>query len=88
MLRRLRGWIAARRMRRRIASLSAAEREALLQSSPLDLGLFQGEGYHVFRKDEPDMNRAYVCSLGEIAPRDAEDWIIARALEAADAAKR
>ena len=81
MLARFRRFLAVRAMRRRIAALSADERRRIIAASPLDAAAFQGEGYHVFRKDVADMNAAYVTSLGEVDPRAAEDWIIARYLE-------
>jgi hypothetical protein len=89
MLARLRRFFADRAMRRRIAALSEAERARIIAASPLDAAAFQGEGYHVFRKDVADMTAAYVTSPGEVDPRTAEDWIIARYLEdEAEAASR
>ena len=80
----IRNFFARRAMRRRIAALSTAERERILAASNLEAAGFQGEGFHVFRKDIADTNQAYVCSLGEIATADAEDWIIARYLDEED----
>jgi hypothetical protein len=85
MFARLRHWLAERAMRRRIAKLSEEERQRIVAASPFDAAAFQGEGYHVFRKDDPDFHTGYVTSLGEIDPRSAEDWIIARWLEDTDA---
>jgi hypothetical protein len=84
MFARLRRWLGDRAMRRRIAALGEAERERIIAASPYDAAAFQGEGYHVFRKDDPDYRTGYVTSLGEIDPRSAEDWIIARWLEGED----
>ncbi len=81
----LRRWWAARAMARRIAALDEDERRRIVATSPYDAAAFQGEGYHVFRKDDPDFHTGYVTSLGEIDPRSAEDWIIARWLEDEDA---
>lgn len=75
------GWLRRRRMEKRIAALSLEERRRLLEESPLEAAAFQGEGFHVFRKDVADMDAAYVTSLGEIDGTMAEDWIIARLLE-------
>lgn len=77
----LRRWRERRGMKARIAALSPQERRQLLEASPLEAAGFQGEGFHVFRKDVPDMAAAYVTSLGEIDLTMAEDWIIARVLE-------
>ena len=66
------------RLGRRIAGLTSGQREALLAASIHEAVPFQGEGVHVFLRDERIPRReAYVCSLGEIGPRDAEDWLIA-----------
>jgi hypothetical protein len=85
MLAGLRRWWAARAMSRRIAALDEDERRRIVAASPYDAAAFQGEGYHVFRKDDPDFHTGYVTSLGEIDPRSAEDWIIARWLKDEDA---
>lgn len=76
MLARIRRWLEGRAMARRIAALDDDQRRRIVAASPLEAAAFQGEGYHVFRRGEPDIKAAYVTSLGEIAPRDAEDWII------------
>lgn len=69
-------YLENRQLEKRIRRLTEAERQAILQASPLEAGLFQGEGFHVFLKSEPDFEKAYVESLGEISARAAEDWII------------
>jgi hypothetical protein len=65
----------------RIASFTEAERTEILAKSPFEALFFQGEGFHVFRKDEKDFYAAYVTVLGEVSQRFAEDWVIARWLE-------
>ena len=65
-----------RQLERQIRQLSAEERREILEKSPLEAGVFQGEGFHVFLKSEPDFQKAYVTSLGEITGDAAEDWII------------
>lgn len=77
MLARFRRWRDRRAMERRIALLDEEQRQRIIDASPMEAAAFQGEGYHIFRRDEPDLKAAYVTTLGEIAPRDAEDWIIA-----------
>lgn len=77
MFARIRRWLDQRAMARRIAALDEGQRRRIIAASPLEAAAFQGEGYHVFRRDEPDIKAAYVTSLGEVAPRDADDWIIA-----------
>lgn len=84
LLRRIQLWRARRAMAKRIARLTEAERTDIIARSPLEAAAFQGEGYHVFRKDIKDMKEAYFASIGEVAPRDAEDWIIAQWLEDQD----
>ncbi len=69
-------WLEDRRLRRQIERLSAEERREIIEKSPLEAGAFQGEGFHVFLKSEPDFEKAYVTSLGEISGEAAEDWII------------
>lgn len=81
IFRRFQLWRARRAMAKRIARLTEAERTDIVARSPLEAAAFQGEGYHAFRKDVQGMNEAYVDTIGEVAPRDAEDWIIARWLE-------
>ena len=85
IFRRFQLWRARLTMAKRIAGLTQAERAAIIEKSPLDAAAFQGEGFHVFRKDVADMSEAYVTSLGEISGEAAEDWIIARWLEEEDA---
>lgn len=63
-------------IKRRIKQLSDAERQEIIEKSPYEACAFQGEGYHVFLKSNPDYNEGYVTSLGEISPQAAEDWII------------
>ncbi|QHV99550.1 hypothetical protein [Spirosoma endbachense] len=65
-----------RRLRRQIERLTEAERQAILEKSPLEAGWFQGAGYHVFLKAEPNFNKAYVQGLGGVSQQAAEDWII------------
>ncbi len=72
-------------MARRIACLRQGERVAIIERSPLEAAAFQGEGFHVFRKDVPGIEDGYVTSLGEISGEAAEDWIIAQWLESEDA---
>ncbi|MBD2702950.1 hypothetical protein IC229_20050 [Spirosoma sp. BT702] len=77
----LKKWLAERRLNRQIANLSEKQRQEILQQSPLEAGAFQGEGFHIFRKNEPDFNKAYVTSLGEVSGQMAEDWIIRQYLQ-------
>lgn len=81
----LQSWLARPVKRRRMHDLTREGREEILRRSPLEAVVFQGEGFHVFRKGVADMNEAYVTSLGEISCEAAEDWIIARWLEEEDA---
>ncbi|MFN8353441.1 MAG: hypothetical protein U0Y10_03270 [Spirosomataceae bacterium] len=76
MLASLRRYWAKRALKKRIRQLTSAERQAILSKSPLEAVAFQGEGYHVFRKDLQGAAEAYICTLGEVEPRFAEDWII------------
>ncbi len=81
MIGRIRRAISEFRLRRRIAGLTADQRTVLLAASIHEAVPFQGEGVHVFLRDERiPRSEAYVCSLGEIGPRDAEDWLIAEVL--------
>lgn len=63
-------------MEKQIQRLTEAERQAILTASPFETGYFQGEGFHVFLKSEPDFQKAYVDSLGEVSAQIAEDWVI------------
>ncbi|QMW01076.1 hypothetical protein [Spirosoma foliorum] len=65
-----------RQLEKRIQPLTEAERQAILKASPLQAGLFQGEGFHIFLKSEPDFEKAHVDMLGEVSAQFAEDWII------------
>jgi len=69
-------WLEDYELTKQIKKLSAAERAAIVEKSPLSAGAFQGEGFHVFLKSEPNFEKAYVTSLGEISGGAAEDWII------------
>lgn len=69
-------WLEDYRLIQQIKRLSKDERREILEKSPLEAGAFQGEGFHVFLKSEPDFEKAYVTSLGEITGDAAEDWII------------
>ena len=69
-------FFADRKIEKQIRHLSAEERREILEKSPLEAGAFQGEGFHVFLKSEPDFEKAYVTSLGEVTKDVAEDWII------------
>ena len=69
-------WLEDYYLNQQIKRLSNEERQAILEKSPLSAGAFQGEGFHVFLKSEPDFEKAYVTSLGEISGDAAEDWII------------
>lgn len=71
-------------MERRIAALNDAERQDILAKSPYEALVWQGEGYHVVRKGGSSLAVDYVDSIGEVSPRDAEDWLIARWLEDED----
>src|SRR5436190_794700 len=84
LFRRFQYWRARRAMAKRIAKLAPAERADILARSPLEAAAFQGEGFHVFLKNVKDMNPAYIDSLGEVSPEDAEDWVIARWREEQD----
>lgn len=69
-------WLEDYRSAQQMKRLSEDERREILEKSPLEAGAFQGEGFHVFLKSEPDFEKAYVTSLGEITGDAAEDWII------------
>jgi len=69
-------WLEDYQLTRQIRQLSEEERREILEKSPLEAGAFQGEGFHVFLKSEPDFEKAYITSLGEISGDAAEDWII------------
>lgn len=69
-------WLEERRLNRRIKDFSEEERLEMLERSPLEAGAFQGEGFHIFMKSEPDFEKGYVTSLGEVTRDRAEDWII------------
>lgn len=69
-------WLEEWKLKRQIAQFSEEERREIVENSPFEAGAFQGEGFHVFLKSEPDFDKAYVTSLGEIAGGAAEDWII------------
>jgi hypothetical protein len=84
LVRRFLTWRSRSAMAKRIARLTPEERTAILQKSNLEAALFQGEGFHIFRKDIKDMQAAYVDSVGEVPSECAEDWIIARWLEEQD----
>lgn len=73
-------WWHRRRLRRQVAALDDAARSRILAAQPYDIAAFQGEGWHVFLKGEPDIAKAYVASLGEIGQRDAEDALLEWAL--------
>lgn len=84
IFRRFRLWRVRRAMERRIMRLSEAERAEILAESPYEALVWQGEGYHVVRKGGSSLAEDYVDTIGEVAPRDAEDWLIARWLEDED----
>ena len=69
-------WYKNWQIEQRISQLSPAERLEIIDKSPYEAAEFQGEGYHVFQKNDPDYYTGYVTSLGEISPQAAEDWII------------
>ena len=50
-------------LKRQIKSLSEEERREILEKSPLEAGAFQGEGFHVFLKSEPDYLLEYEYQL-------------------------
>lgn len=72
---------AKRQMEKRIRQLSLEERKAIIEKSPYEAAGFQGEGFHVFLKSEPDFKKGFITSLGEISGTEAEDWIIKTYLE-------
>lgn len=74
-------YFARLKLQQKIRSLSSAERLQILEASPYEAVPFQGEGYHVFLKSEPDFHKGYITSLGEISPEEAENWIIQQYLE-------
>ena len=80
-------WFTNYQLKRQIKRLSLAERQQIIEKSPLEVGAFQGEGFHVFLKGEPDFDKAYVTSLGEITLDMAEDWIIKQYLDQQNAKK-
>jgi hypothetical protein len=69
-------WLEDYQLKRQIKKLSDEKRREILEKSPFEAGAFQGEGFHVFLKSEPDFNKGYIASLGEITGAAAEDWII------------
>ena len=73
-------YVEKRQLERRIRRLSEAERQAILADSPYELGWFQGEGFHIFLKNEPDFEKAYVDTVGEVPTIMAEDWVIRKYL--------
>ncbi|GAB4008797.1 hypothetical protein EXU85_30830 [Spirosoma sp. KCTC 42546] len=73
-----------RRIAKQLKRLTEAERQAILDESPLEHAWYQGEGYHIFQKNEPDHDKAYVASVGETYQRVADDWIIRQYLLAKD----
>lgn len=77
----LKKYFAQLKLQQKIRALSPSERIQILEASPYEAVPFQGEGYHVFLKAEPDFNKGYVTTLGEISPREAEDWIIQQHFE-------
>lgn len=84
IFRRFQFWRVRRAMEKRIARLSEPERAEILAKSPYEALVWQGEGYHVVRKGGSSLAEDYVDTIGEVAPRDAEDWLIARWLEDED----
>lgn len=60
---------ADRALRRRIAAMSPAERQAILAASPLEAGLYQGQGWFVFRKGVADTDAAFVAALEKSTAR-------------------
>ena len=87
MFEAIKRYFAKRAMQKRIGALTEAERRDILSKSLLEAAAFQGEGYHVFRRDIEDVYQAYVCTLGEISPDMAEDWIIEQDLLEQDQAR-
>ena len=65
-----------RQLKKQIQALTEVERQEILEKSLLSAGWFQGTGYDVFLKSEPDFDKAYVCSLGHVMRETAEDWVI------------
>ena len=63
-------------MERRISRLSPVERQEIMDRSPIEACMFQGEGVHIFLKSDPDYYTGYVTSIGEMSGKDADDWII------------
>ncbi len=72
----LKNFLENYRIECKIKRLSLAERREILEKSPIVAVPFQGEGFHVFRKDDPDYYTGYIASIGEMSNEDAEDWII------------
>ena len=75
-------------MGRRIAALSEGERREILDQSPIEALAWQGQGYLAVRKGGSSLDEDYVDTIGEVSPREAEDWLIAQWLEAEDRLKR
>jgi hypothetical protein len=73
---RLFDWCKNRKIERRINRLSEVERQEIIEKSPYEIGVFQGEGYHVFLKSEPDFTKGYVDTIGEVSRETAENWLI------------
>ena len=71
-------WIENCRIEKWLRQLSETERQEMLEQSPYQAVPFQGEGYHIFLKCDPDYYTGFIASIGEVSPRDAEDWIIKR----------
>ncbi|MEO6284310.1 MAG: hypothetical protein ABIN80_21950 [Dyadobacter sp.] len=63
-------------MQKQIKNLSETERARILMESPFEVGCFQGTGYDVFLKSEPDFEKAYIRGLGQVTGEVAENWII------------
>jgi hypothetical protein len=71
-------WLENCRLEKKLSRLSKDAREEILTKSPYEAVPFQGEGYHVFLKNNPDYYEGYVATIGEVSPKEADDWIIKR----------
>lgn len=73
-----------RRVEKRLKQLTEAERQAILEESPLEVFWAQGTGFAILKKEEPDSIKSYVQGIDEMDGRVAEDWIIRQYLLAND----
>ena len=73
-----------RRVSKQLKRLTEAERQAILEESPLEVFWAQGTGFAILKKGEPDSAKSFVHTIDEMDGRFAEDWIIRQYLLAKD----